>query len=246
MRPNIVRHLWDQKSGVLRLGDIAQDVNAYGISLGVSPKHDRELMNLQQSDHQLPPAFTGLGPRFDDLHLCSPYATGFALKAMLSRGEGFAARAMLRRVWGGVADEFNPNFSGCHWEAMAMDGEPYHNSTSLVHGWSTSPVYLLPHHLAGLQPLEPGWKHWEANPVNAGLTHVEVSMPTALGEIAIRWTFDEGAGKGGVTCTVPAGSRGSIYAPEAWSFGHDYATSSQDSHRIDSEGSQVKATLHRA
>ncbi|KAF7196218.1 hypothetical protein HII31_02285 [Pseudocercospora fuligena] len=219
LKADIVRVLWDADSGVLRLGDqsevtgIAQDVNSYGISLGVSPRHDQDLANLQQTSSELPPAFTGLGPQFDDLSLCSPYSTGFAIEACFARGDAGAALNLIRRVWGVMADEINSNFSGCHWEAMNMDGKPYHNTTSLVHGWSTSPVYLLPIHLAGLRPTEAGWRRWEAWPLYAGLSHVQATVSTLRGRIEIEWTFDEGNGTGNVTCTSPLESCGTVIAP---------------------------------
>lgn len=86
-----------------------------------------------------------------------------------------------------MADESNPNFSGCHWEAMTLGGEPYHNLTSLVHAWSTGPVHLWPRYIAGLRAVAPGWRKWEARPLYAGLDKMHASVPTPARCVEIEW-----------------------------------------------------------
>lgn len=224
VKASIVKHLYDQESGVLRLGEhetaagIAQDVHSYGVALGVVPVHANELRNLTASDRTLPPTFAGLGPRFDSLQLCSPYSTSFAVEACFTRGHATAGIDLIQRVWGVMADESNPNFSGCHWEAMTLEGEPYHNSTSLVHAWSTGPVHLLPRYTAGLRATEPGWKKWEARPLYAGLDQVQASVPTPAGSVEIEWHFNEKTGRGSVSCTAPTGTLGTVYPPPGWAI----------------------------
>lgn len=218
---SIRTHLWDEAPGILRLGDqspsagLAQDVLGYGISLGVSPNHGQDLMNLTQPANKLPAAFQGLG-RFDELKLCSPYSTSFAIEACFVRNEADAALDIIRRIWGVMADEKNPDHSGCHWEAMTLDGKPYHDTTSLVHGWSTGPVYLLPMYSAGLRPVEAGWRKWEARPIHSSVSQVKASVPLSSGEIQIDWNFDDQHGLGTVSCVGTRETIGSIYPPVGW------------------------------
>lgn len=222
LKASIVKHLYDQESGVLRLGEhetaagIAQDVHSYGVALGIVPVHSNELQNLTAPEHTLPPTFAGLGPRFDSLELCSPYSTSFAVEACFTRGHATAGIDLIQRVWGVMADESGPNFSGCHWEAMTLAGEPYHDSTSLVHAWSTGTVHLLPRYIAGLRATEPGWRKWEARPLYAGLKHVQASVPTPAGNVEVKWYFDEKSGCASVSCTAPSGSSGTVYPPPGW------------------------------
>lgn len=104
LKASIVKHLYDQESGVLRLGEhetaagIAQDVHSYGIALGVVPVHENELRNLTAPNHTLPPTFTKLGPRLDSLELCSPYSTSFAVEACFTRGHTTAGIDQIKRV----------------------------------------------------------------------------------------------------------------------------------------------------
>jgi len=82
--------------------------------------------------------------RWDKNKIISPYACGFTAEALLTRNEGVKAVQLIEKVWVEMSNPSNPNYSGGHWEAMAEDGSPVHDDTSLVHGWSTSPVFLLP------------------------------------------------------------------------------------------------------
>lgn len=236
---SIRAHLWDEASGILRLGDqspsdgLAQDVNGYGISLGVSPKHGQDLSNLTQPGSELSAAFQGLG-RFDELKLCSPYSSSFAIEACFVRDEADAGLDMIRRIWGLMANENNPDHSGCHWEALTLDGKPYHDTTSLVHGWSTSPIYLLPMYFAGLRPVEAGWRKWEARPISTSLSEVKASVPIASGEIKIDWSFDDQHEFGTVSCSGTRETYGSIYPPAGWLI--------EDSGQFSSQGVAVEDT----
>jgi alpha-L-rhamnosidase len=155
----------------------------------VKPPHENEKENLIQPSSKLPLAFRGLEPRFDSAGLCSPYSAAFAVEACFTQDDGLGAVDLLHRVWGPMIDETHPNFSGGLWEAMTADGEPMHKNTSLMHAWSSSPVYLLPMYLAGSRPTRPGWKEWEAKPVYAGLDEVEAKVDTPAGLLQIRWDF---------------------------------------------------------
>ena len=129
---------------------------------------------------------------------------------------GSSALDLVERVWGLMADPTNPNYSGGHWEAMKPDGTPIHDDTSLMHGWSTWPVYLLPRYLGGLEPIEPGWARWKCRPVLAGLESVEVRLSTPAGEINVNLLMEESRGTGQIIVTVPSRSAAEVFAPEGW------------------------------
>jgi hypothetical protein len=99
---------------------------------------------------------------------------------------------------------------------MAENGSPIHNDTSLVHGWSTWPVFLLPKYLAGLEPLEPGWVKWSVQPVLTGLASVDVQLHTPAGDITVSLTVEEEQGTGQITINVLQGTNGEIYPPLGW------------------------------
>lgn len=222
LKSSIVQHLWNADAGILRMSDITspdgvcQDINAYGITTGISPVHDRaKSLLVAPGDTTLPLAFQKL-ERWDQKKVISPYASGFAAEALFERNHGSSAIELIDRVWGVMADESNPNYSGGHWEAMKPDGTPANDDTSLMHGWSTWPVYLLPRYLGGLQPLEPGWTSWMCKPVLAGLESIQVELSTPLGDIKASLHIKESAGTGEVILNVPVGTVAEFVAPEGW------------------------------
>ena len=224
LRSSIISHLWNDESGSLRMSDraspmgICQDVNAYGITTGVSPAHANAYSILAApKDSSLPLAFQGI-ERWDNHKVVSPYASGFAAEALFERDRGADAVELIERVWGVMSDRTNKNYSGGHWEAMKQDGTPIHDDTSLMHGWSTWPVYLLPRYLAGLEPTEPGWSRWKCRPVLAGLRSVQVALSTAVGQIKVSLLVDELLGTGEIMLTIPEGSVAEVFAPLGWQF----------------------------
>lgn len=226
LKQAIVQHLWSEETGILRMSDsssstgLCAHVNAYGLSLGIKPPHQNDTENLLQPSSKLPLAFSGLEPRFDSAGLCSPYSTAFAVEACFKQNDGHGALDLLHRVWGPMADESHPNFSGGLWEAMNADGDPIHKDTSLMHAWSSSPVYLMPMYLAGVRPVAPGWKEWEASPVYAGLDEVEAIVDTPAGLLQIKWNFRiDGEARGFVSVDVPKGTRGVVSPPKGWLIG---------------------------
>jgi hypothetical protein len=99
---------------------------------------------------------------------------------------------------------------------MDENGSPVHDDTSLIHGWSTWPVFLLPKYLAGLEPLEPGWVKWKVQPVLAGLESVDVQLSTPAGLIAVSLYIQEAQRTGEIILDVPDGTTGEISPPLGW------------------------------
>jgi alpha-L-rhamnosidase len=218
----IVSHLWNKELGIMRMSDITspvgicQDINAYGITTGVSPEHTSAVSNLAAPEGTaLPVAFQNI-ERWDQKKVVSPYASGFAAEALFECGNGSSAIELVERVWGVMADETNPNYSGGHWEAMKPDGTPITDDTSLMHGWSTWPVYLLPRYLGGVEPLEAGWSHWKVKPVLANLDTVDIALSTPAGKIKVSLQMEERLGTGRITLNVPVGSVAEVFPPTGW------------------------------
>lgn len=222
LRASIISHLWNEESGIIRMSDIAsangvcQDINAYGITTGVAPFHPKaESVLAPPKDSKLPLAFQSL-ERWEDKKVVSPYASGFAAEALFERNHGSSAVRLVECVWGLMANPTDENYSGGHWEAMKPDGTPIHADTSLMHGWSTWPVYLLPRYLGGLKPMEPGWSRWKCRPILAGLESVNVQLSTQAGDVEVALSMEEPRGIGEINVTVPSGSVAEIFAPEGW------------------------------
>jgi hypothetical protein len=222
LRETITKHLFNEETGILRMSDLAspagicQDINAYGITTGINQCPSNSLSVLATPETgKLPLAFQDI-EKWDRLKVVSPYATGFAAEALFSSGQGVAAIELIERVWGVMVDPANPNYSGGHWEAMNQGGLPVTTDCSLMHGWSTWPVFLLPQYLAGLQPLEPGWVRFKVQPVIANLDSVDVGLSTPRGQVRVSLRMEEVNRTGTIAVNVPEGTEAEIYAPEGW------------------------------
>lgn len=221
LKAEILRHFYDASTGIyhldknLPIGGICQDVKAHAVTLGLLPNHVDDLEHLTDPGSALPRAFRGLG-HWDVSNVSSPYATGFAVEALLSRDRGTEAVKLIERVWGPMADTASPNYSGGHWEAMMPDGTPHGHDTSLMHGWSTWPVSLMPRYLAGLHPIEPGWKSFCVAPVLAGLKEVKCTMETVVGAVGMELEVDEANGQGSLKVLAPYGVHAQLQSPLGW------------------------------
>ncbi|EWG50908.1 hypothetical protein FVEG_10025 [Fusarium verticillioides 7600] len=226
LKESLIRMLSNNEQGTMRpalsLGPdgVFQDVNAYAATLGVSPDHPKLVEGIFPASESLPSAFRGLD-KWDKFGLTSPYASGFALEALLAKSEGMKALELLSQVWGDMADQDNPNYSGAHWEAMKTDGSPFNHDVSLAHGWSSWPVFLLPRYLAGVYPLEAGWKGIGVEPVLAGLEEVAYSLETPQGSFSAVVRVSETQGQGSIKLLVPHGSTAVVKAPKGWSLEND-------------------------
>lgn len=223
LKASIIRVFWNENSGVLRFNNstladgICQDTNAYGTLMGLLPEHPNGVSLLCPDEELLPPAFKGLG-QWDTFGISSPYASGFALDALFTKGEHVKALELLHQIWGIMADESNPNYSGAHWEAMDRHGNPFNHDVSMAHGWSTWPVFLMPKYLAGLHPLEPGWRKVAVQPVLARLEKVSYSIETVSGMIGIVIFMGDNYDEGSIKLTLPVGITGVVSLPAPWSL----------------------------
>tara|TARA_R110002003_G_scaffold130_15_gene12258 strand:+ start:2917 stop:4668 length:1752 start_codon:yes stop_codon:yes gene_type:complete len=221
LKEHILETFYDSSSGVFHLGTslpaegICQDVKGYAMTTDLIPPHANDLKHLSDPGSNLPRAFRGLN-NWDTANVVSPYAAGFAVEGLFHREAGTSALDLLQRVWGPMADPNNRNYSGGHWEAMKPDGTPHGHDTSLMHGWSTWPVFLMPRYLAGLHPIGAGWKVFGVAPVLAGLEAVECSLETVAGTVQVDLKIDEGAGHGAIRVLAPYGTRFRLQAPKGW------------------------------
>jgi len=71
---------------------------------------------------------------------------------------------------------------------LEMYGRPY--GKSLCHAWGASPVYLLGKFYLGIEPIEPGYKHYVVKPNLGGLDYINGKVPTPFGPISIQINKD--------------------------------------------------------
>ncbi len=109
----------------------------------------------------------------------------WTLDALFANGFHEAALESIRDAWGKILDV---GLGTCP-EAVREAPSTYfaaRSPLSLCHGWSAGPAWLLPRHILGVHPLEPGWHAIRFRPRLAGLAHAECVIPTPRGMLSIR------------------------------------------------------------
>jgi alpha-L-rhamnosidase len=113
----------------------------------------------------------------------SPNALFFLLEAMAAEGKREEAFARMVGIWGKMLDAGAKTF----WEMIHFTGTEF-PTRSHCHGWSSSPLYLLPQWLFGIECLEPGWKRVRLHPRSLGLDFVRTEICTPNGMLLLEWT----------------------------------------------------------
>ncbi|KAM0541253.1 hypothetical protein ACHAO7_010646 [Fusarium culmorum] len=159
LKESLVRALWNNKQGTMRpapslaVDGVFQDVNAYAASLGICSEHSEAVEGIFPSQASLPVSFRGID-RWDNFQLTSPYASGFALEGLFAKGEGIKAMDLLFQVWGTMANQDSPNYSGAHWEAMRSDGTPDDFTSIAGIPRKNIPLLQTADSISGIRPTE--------------------------------------------------------------------------------------------
>lgn len=106
-----------------------------------------------------------------------------------------AAVSMLACESGTLAE----NMSGRGDMPSVEDPSARYDVGSLCHGWNAQIVDFLATYVAGIRPLEPGWKSVKVEPSPCGLTHFRCVRATPLGPIEVIYK------DGSVTVAAPKG-----------------------------------------
>lgn len=118
------------------------------------------------------------------------------LEQQFARGESGKALAAIRRNWGALlasgADTLYEGFyaSDGHYPSVT-DPAAKRLFISYCHGWTAGPCALLPAEIAGIKPLEPGFRRFRVAPKLEDLAEVKTVVPTPFGEIALVMTRSE-------------------------------------------------------
>jgi alpha-L-rhamnosidase len=79
-----------------------------------------------------------------------------------------------------------PDDTGTMWENFATDGAPGLGATSsLAHGWSSTPASALPGYMLGIQPVAPGYATWLVQPRPGDLSWAQGQAPTPHGDVQV-------------------------------------------------------------
>ncbi|RLN48056.1 hypothetical protein BBJ28_00011782 [Nothophytophthora sp. Chile5] len=139
----------------------------------------------------------------------SPNTNGFLLDALLQRGYTDQAVFLLDNLWDAMIS--NESYrSGASWEYVAQSLEPGIDTfTSLSHPWGGAPTYALTNYVAGIRPVDFGFRRWIVQPLVTGMdmTSASATVSTPYGDISAAWELADDT-QLSVTITAPSGTEG--------------------------------------
>ncbi|HEY3871068.1 MAG TPA: alpha-L-rhamnosidase C-terminal domain-containing protein [Actinocrinis sp.] len=219
LKTAINNHLYDSATGLYYLSGtdtttVAQDANSLAVLYGVAPASDdatilaalkKDLWTTQYG----PQPFSGSG--YQDV--ISPFVSGYELDATLADNDTADAETLLDDVWGNMIAP-GPDDTGTMWENVNSSGQPgFGGSSSLAHGWSTTPVSALSGYVLGVQPDTAGYATWTVQPHPGSLSWAEGQVPTPHGDVDVDWAGESGVGQFSMNVTAPGGTSGTIAVP---------------------------------
>jgi hypothetical protein len=116
----------------------------------------------------------------------SPYMEKYVLEAFFMMGEADAGFARMLRRYNPMIDCDETTL----WENFAREGSDEPGSGTYNHAWSGGPLTMMHQYVAGIAPVEAGFKRFSVKPQLGPLEKVETSVPTPHGEIKLAVTKD--------------------------------------------------------
>jgi alpha-L-rhamnosidase len=220
LKSAINAHLYDSATGLYYLSNsdittVAQDANSLAVLYGVAPaSDDATILTALKSDLWTtkygPEPFTGSAYQ----SVISPFVSGYELDATLADNDTADAQTLLDDVWGNMIAP-GPDDTGTMWENVnSSNGQPgFGASSSLSHGWSTTPVSALSGYVLGVQPDTAGYATWTVQPHPGSLAWAEGRVPTPNGDVDVDWSGESGVGEFSMDVTAPSGTSGTIAVP---------------------------------
>ncbi|NKQ36297.1 MAG: family 78 glycoside hydrolase catalytic domain [Chloroflexi bacterium] len=210
VRQAINRHLWDEARGVYvdnRYGRrISQQSNAAVIAFGVAPpsRWPRILDAILDEDRLI---LTRVG---DHIEADIPFDE--AVNVVLA--QPFYMHHLHRALR--LAGRYDALLENIHrWDTLLADGTDTFRetwqvdaSTSLCHGWASTPTFDLSTAVLGITPTSPGFQSFRVAPHPANLTWARGTFPTPLGEIGVDWRLADGRMQ--LTLAVPEGAAAEV------------------------------------
>ncbi|MEI6653129.1 MAG: family 78 glycoside hydrolase catalytic domain [Verrucomicrobiota bacterium] len=171
-------------------------VNSFSVLAGLGD-YAKQAQQLDKTSSQVRPATAG-------------FMLYWTMEAKFRAGMTEAALNDIRKIYGHMLS-FGATTT---WEKCDLTVGDHPNETdaagSRCHGWSAGPAYLLPAHVLGVQPAEPGFASVVVEPKLGDLQWAEGVVPTPKGLIHLRW--ERGSALTG-SVTLPAGMTGEVKLP---------------------------------
>lgn len=117
----------------------------------------------------------------------SPYMEKYVLEAFFLMGKPEAGIERMLRRYDSMIDCDETTL----WENFARPGSDEPGSGTYNHAWSGGPLTMMHQYIAGIEPIESGWRRFSVRPQLGPLKHVETVVPTPHGDIKLTVDRDE-------------------------------------------------------
>lgn len=128
---------------------------------------------------------------------CSVYVAQFLLETCYMNREAEYALSLMTadtlRSWQNMLDK-GSTITMEAWDDSVKPNQDWN------HAWGAAPAAVIPRHLCGIRPLEPGFRRFVADPQTASLRSGHFRQKTACGVIALEWSGEK------KVLTVPDGA----------------------------------------
>ena len=142
--------------------------------------------------------------------MCSVYGSQFLLESLYEAGEADHALSLLvsdqLRSWRNMSEKVGSTVTLEAWDPSLKPNLDWN------HAWGAAPANLIPRHLMGIEPLEPGFKRFRVRPQTASLDHAKIKLPTPKGPVLLAIRGKDAATWEAVL-TVPPGSAAEFHLP---------------------------------
>ena len=137
----------------------------------------------------------------------SPYMEKYMIEALFLMGEAEFGMERMKARFKKMVE--HPEITTL-WEGWGIGKDGY-GGGSTNHAWSGGGLTILSQYVAGIYPLEVGFKTFKVKPELAQLTEVSVRVPSIQGEIAL--DIEKTGNEMAITLTVPEGSQAVLQLP---------------------------------
>jgi hypothetical protein len=157
-----------------------------------------------------PSQYDAIRKVFADHQHASPYMEKYVLEALFYMGNPNEALQRMKERFKPMVDSPLTTL----WEGWGVGAQGY-GGGSYNHAWSGGPLILLSQCVAGIAPLEPGYRRFSVRPQLGPLQRVESSVASVVGSIAVKIDALEGSFQ--LSLDVPEKSVAEVRIPVEYS-----------------------------
>mgnify|MGYP000238092652 CR=1 FL=1 len=142
---------------------------------------------------------------------CSVYGVQYLLEAMYDTGNAAHALELMTdedtdRSWPHMIYDMGTTITAEAWDRK------YKGNLDWNHAWGAAPANIIPRKLAGIQPLEAGFRTVRIRPRPGGLERFSMCMPTMRGTVSVEY-YSRGDQHMQLRVTVPANTGAEVHVP---------------------------------